>query len=53
MVRGPWVDLYSQIYTLQYKGGQPFMTHDTLVLRDHKMRRIYTLLQNLTQNMGF
>ena len=52
MVRGPWVDIYSGSYTLQNKGGEPFMTHDTFVLHDHKMRRLYNFITKFDPKHG-
>lgn len=53
MVFAPCMDLYSQCFTSKNEGGQPFMTLDAFVLRDHKLRRIYNFFTKLTQNISF
>ena len=52
MVCGPWVDLYNRLYTLQYRGRQPLMTHDTFALRDHKMWRLYNFITKIIPKHG-
>lgn len=52
MVHGPWVDLLQLTLLYKNKGGQPFMTHDTFALRDHKMQILYYFITKFDPKHG-